>query len=125
MSGSGSRYVNEVVVHVRGDGATLDDGTPIAQSVVERIAPDGFIRALIHDAAGRPINASGRHRHPSARQRRVVQERDRACVDCGATQFLEYDHEPAFETTRRTLVEELRLRCWACHRARHAHGRAR
>ncbi len=123
MTGGGSRYVTEVVVHVRGDGATLDDGTAIAGSIVERIAPDAFVRALIHDAAGRPINASGRHRHPSARQRRVVKERDGGCVDCGGTDFLEYDHEPGFGTTRRTVVDELRLRCRVCHRARHALGR--
>ncbi len=123
MTGGGSRYVTEVVVHVRGDGATLDDGTPIAGSMVERIAPGAFVRALVHDASGRPINASGRHRHPSARQRRVVKERDGACVDCGGTEFLEYDHEPGFGTTRRTVVDELRLRCWTCHRVRHAVGR--
>jgi hypothetical protein len=39
----------EVIVHVRGDGATLDDGTALPMSVVERIAPEAFIRALIHD----------------------------------------------------------------------------
>ena len=55
----------EVIVHVRGDGNTFDDGTPVADSIVERIAPAAFIRALIHDAESRPINASGRRRHPS------------------------------------------------------------
>lgn len=73
----------EVVVHVRGDGCTLDDGTPLAGSVVERIAPSAFIRALIHDTEGRPVNASGRQRHPTSRQQRVVKERDRVCRDCG------------------------------------------
>ena len=117
--GGGGRVVTEVVLHVRGDGCTLDDGTPIASSVVERIAPHAFLRALIHDADRRPINASGRHRHPTNRQRRVVRERDRACVDCGSTNFLEYDHVPPFEITRRTIVDELRTRCWTCHHARH------
>jgi hypothetical protein len=77
------------------------------------------VRALIHDAEGRPINASGRHRHPTTRQRRVVHERDRACVDCGSTEFLEYDHDPSYEQSGRTVVDELRSRCWACHRKRH------
>jgi len=119
VRGGGGTVVTEVVMHVRADGCTLDDGTPIPGSVVERIAPESFLRALIHDAQARPINASGRHRHPSARQRRVVHERDAACVDCGATELLEYDHEPGYEESRRTVVEELRLRCWTCHRARH------
>jgi hypothetical protein len=116
----GAALVTEIVVHVRGDGCTFDDGTPVAETFVERIAPSSFLRALIHDAEGHPINASGRQRHPTHRQQRVVAARDRACVDCGATEFLEYDHEPAFDVTRRTVVDELRLRCWTCHRARHA-----
>jgi len=34
----------EVIIHVRNDGATLDDGTALPTSVVERIAPEAFIR---------------------------------------------------------------------------------
>lgn len=109
----------EIVIHVRGDGCTLDDGTPIADTVVERLAPDAFLRALVHDARGRPVDASGRRRHPSGRQRRVVRERDRACVDCGATDLLEYDHDPPFDDSRRTVVDELVLRCANCHHRRH------
>jgi hypothetical protein len=115
--------VTEVVMHVRGDGCTLDDGAPLAGSVVERIAPRAFLRALIHDAEGRPINASSRHRHPTTRQRRVVRERDRACVDCGSTDFLEYDHDPPYERSRHTVVDELKVRCWSCHHARHRRAR--
>ena len=124
VRGGGAMVATEVVLHVRGDGCSLDDGTPIAGSVVERIAPDGFLRVLIHDAEGRPINASGRHRHPTARQRRVVRERERACVDCGSTDLLEYDHDPDFEQSHQTVVDELWLRCWRCHHARHRRGSA-
>jgi hypothetical protein len=115
----------EVVVHVRGDGCALDDGTPVADSIVERIAPASFLRALIHDAERRPINASGRHRHPTDRQKRVVKERDRVCVDCGGGELFEYDHEPDFEISQQTLVEELRLRCCTCHHDRHRRGGSR
>jgi hypothetical protein len=110
-------------MHVRADGCALDDGTPIAGSVIERIAPESFLRVLIHDADRRPINASGRQRHPTARQRRVVRERDRVCVDCGSTEFLQYDHDPDFDQSRRTIVGETWLRCWICHRLRHAKAR--
>ena len=119
LMGGGAHVLTEIVVHLRGDGATFDDGTPVPWSELERIAPASLFRALIHDADGRPINASGRRRHPSTRQKRVVVERDRVCVDCGATEFLEFDHEPDYETSGRTVIDELLLRCWACHRARH------
>jgi len=122
VAGGGTAIQTELVLHVRGDGCTLDDGTPIAGSIVERIAPASFLRALIHDAERRPINASGAHRHPTQRQKRVVKERDRVCVDCGSNEFLQYDHVPGFEQTRHTLIEELFLRCSNCHRDRHGQG---
>jgi hypothetical protein len=119
VAGGGAAIQTEVVLHVRGDGCTLDDGTPIAGSIVERIAPASFLRALIHDAERRPINASGAHRHPTRRQKRVVKERDRVCGDCGSSEFLQYDHVPDFEETRHTVIEELFLKCSKCHRDRH------
>ncbi len=112
--------VTELVLHVRGDGCTLDDGTPIPSTVVERIAPEAFLRALVHDAEGRPVDASNRRRHPTTRQQRVVHERDRACVDCGEHHLLHYDHVPAYEQTHHTITTELELRCAPCHRRRHA-----
>jgi hypothetical protein len=125
VHGGGGSFVTEVVLHVRGDGCTLDDGTPIAETVVERLVPGSFLRALIHDANRRPVNASSRQRHPTTRQRRVVHERDRRCVDCGATELLECDHDPPFEQTNRTVTDELRERCVNCHHRRHRNGRAR
>ncbi|MCC6226851.1 MAG: DUF222 domain-containing protein [Microthrixaceae bacterium] len=119
VEGEGASVQTEVILHVRGDGCTLDDGTPVAGSLVERIASGAFLRVLIHDAQRRPINASGRQRHPSERQKRVVHERDKGCVDCGATSLLEYDHEPDYSISGHTIIEELRERCWGCHRARH------
>lgn len=109
----------EIVLHVRGDGATCDDGTPIPDTVIAELVPGSFLRALIHDADGRPVNASARQRHPTARQKRVVKERDRACVDCGRADLLEYDHNPPYQTTHHTTVDELELRCAPCHQQRH------
>jgi len=125
VSRGGGAISTEIVMHVRGDGCSLDDGTPIADSVIERIAPEAFLRVLIRDAESQPVNASGKQRHPTDRQRRVVKARDRCCVDCGATEFLQYDHEPDYIRNRHTIVGELWLRCWACHRARHAKQRDR
>ena len=120
--GGGRALRAEVIIHVRGDGGTLDDGTPITMTAVERIAPEAALRVMIHDAERHPINVSGLHRHPTARQRRLVKERDRVCVACGSSEFLEYHDEPPYEQSGRTLVEETELRCSRCHRRKH--GRA-
>ncbi|HKY16351.1 MAG TPA: HNH endonuclease signature motif containing protein [Microthrixaceae bacterium] len=120
LAGSGGGAVTtEVVLHVGGDGCTLDDGTPISGSIVERLVPESFISAVIHDADSRPINASGRQRHPTRRQRRVVKERDRTCVDCDGSVLLQYDHVPDYDLSNRTLIDELELRCAPCHQRRH------
>ncbi len=119
LSEGAGRVRTEVVIHVRGDGTTMDDGTPIPVSVVERIAPESTLRAMIHDAEGKPINASGRHRYPTVRQKRVVKERDRGCVDCGSTQLPTFDHNPDHAITKRTIVDEVELRCAPCHWQRH------
>lgn len=115
----GGTIDTEVVVHVSGEGNTLDDGTPLSDSAVARLAPESFIRALIHDSAKNPIDATNRRRHPSQRQKRLVKARDENCVDCGRADLLEYDHVPAYEQTGHTITTELRLRCAPCHRRRH------
>lgn len=109
----------EVIFHVRGDGCAADDGTPVTETAIASLIDEARLRAMIHDADGRPINASAAQRHPTTRQKRVVKERDRACVDCGRTDLLEYDHVPAYEETGHTVVDELRLRCAPCHHRRH------
>jgi len=119
ITGGGCNVTTDIVLHVRADGCTLDDGTPIAGTTVERIASEASLRVMIHDAESHPINVSGRHRHHTKRQKLVVKERDRSCVDCGSTDFLQYDHVPDFDITEHTLVEETELRCSKCHQARH------
>jgi len=109
----------EVVVHVRGDGNTLDDGTPVPDSVIGDLIPTSFVSALIHDTHGDPIDASNRRRHPTRRQKRLVRERDQHCNDCGRHDLLEYDHVPAYQTTGHTITTELELRCAPCHQKRH------
>ncbi len=120
LEGGSARPTVEVVLHVRGDGTTMDDGTPIPSSVIERIASRAAIRAMVHDADGKPINVSSKHRFPTTRQKRVVKERDRGCVDCGRTELLTFDHSPDFAISRRTIVDELETRCAPCHWKRHA-----
>ncbi len=116
---SPGEITTEVIVHVRGDGCTLDDGTPITDSEVAKLLPTAFIRTMIHNADRNPINASGKQRHPTTRQKRVVKERDKCCVDCGSNELHEFDHDPAFEQTSHTVIEELKIRCSPCHSRRH------
>ena len=113
----------EVVLHVRAGGCSTDDGTPVPETVIASLVPDSFIRVLIHDVEGDPVDASSRRRYPTARQKRVVKERDRCCVDCGRSVLLEYDHVPGYETTGHTVTDQLELRCATCHHNRHADSR--
>ena len=119
LTNGGANILTEVIFHVRGDGCTLDDGTPVPDHAVARLLPTALIRMLIHDAERRPINASRRQRIPTTRQKRVVRERDQRCIDCGTTDLIQYDHEPDYDITRHTIIEELRCRCSRCHRTRH------
>jgi len=112
--------VTEVVIHVRGDGSTFDDGTPVTNNAVCQRLDQSFVRMMIHDSTRRPINASNRRRHPTTRQKRVVLEaHNHECVDCQETELLELDHNPPYFQTHRTVTTELEPRCAPCHRARH------
>ncbi len=114
----------EVVLHIRGDGCTLDDGTPITASAVARLIDTAFIRLLIHDAESNPVNTSTRQRHPNPQQKRLIKERDRGCIDCGRRELLVHDHNPPWENTHHTHTDEIELRCAPCHRTKHDHEAA-
>ena len=110
----------EVVIHVRGDGTTFDDGTPLTNNTVCQRLDESLIRLLLHGVDGSPIDATNRRRHPTTRQKRVVLEaHNHECVDCQSTDLLELDHNPPYEQTRHTVTTELEPRCAPCHRARH------
>ncbi len=123
--GSGVEMTTEVVIHVRGDGTTFDDGTPATNNAVCQRLDESFVRLMIHDAERRPINASNRRRFATARQKRVVLEsHNHECIDCQATDLLELDHNPPYHETGHTVTSELEPRCAPCHRARHRGDRA-
>lgn len=120
----GAKVRTEVIVHVRGDGTRLDNGVPINANLIAQLLPQSTIRAMIHDAESKPINVSGRHRHPTERQKLVVSEREPACA-CGSTVFLDCHHEPPFDESKRTVIDELEMKCGNCHRIRHQDERRR
>lgn len=116
------RVDTEVVVHLRGDGNTFDDGTPITTSAVARQLDRSYLRLMLHDENRRPIDATNRRRFPTPRQQRVVLERHgHQCIDCGTTDLIELDHNPPYARTHHTVTTELEPRCAPCHRARHRH----
>ena len=118
--GKNIELTTEVVVHVRGDGTTFDDGTPVTNNAVCQRLDQSFVRMLLHDMEGKPIDASNRRRHPTTRQKRVVLEaHNHECVDCQSPDLLELDHNPPYEQTQHTVTTELEPRCAPCHRARH------
>ena len=118
-NGTGAKVDTELVLHVRADGCSLDDGTPIAGHAVASLVPTAMIRALIHDVDGKPIDATNTRRHPTPRQKALVDEQQPRCIDCGSTDLLEYDHDPPFAATGHTVTSELGHRCAPCHRERH------
>jgi hypothetical protein len=109
----------EIIIHLRADGITLHDGTPLSRSTVAGLIDEAFIRVMIHDAQSHPVDVSERHRHPTPRQKLVVDERHPVCADCGTEELLEYHHEPPFEVSGRTVIDELDRRCGRCHDRRH------
>ncbi len=120
--GTDVAITTEVILHVRGDGATFDDGTPITYSAVTKQLDDSFIRLMIHDENRAPLDATNKRRHPTTRQKRVVLEaHHHECVDCQSTDLLELDHNPPYHLTKHTVTDELEPRCAPCHRARHRH----
>ena len=110
----------EVVIHIRGDGNTFDDGTPLTTNAITRQLDHTYIRLMIHNAQRKPIDATNKRRYPTTRQKRVVLEtHNHQCIDCQTTQLLELDHNPPHEQTGHTITTELQPRCVPCHKAHH------
>lgn len=117
---AGGTATAEVVVHVRPDGNTLSDGTPLSDHAVTSLLPDGFVSLLVHDTEGRPIDASPRRRTPTRRQRRVLDEAQPTCAHpgCDARTFLQYDHVRPYREGGPTTIANLRRLCGTHNRAR-------
>lgn len=115
------RSVAEVVVHVRPEGNTLADGTPLSDHAVGRLLPEAFVSLLMEDNQRRPIDASPRRRFPTRRQRRVVDARDPECAEdgCHARDWVQYDHIDPYDPARpNTVVGNLQRLCGPHNRAK-------
>jgi hypothetical protein len=120
LASRGGSITAEVVVHVRADGNSLTDGTPLSDHAVAALLPDGFVSLLLHDNEGYPIDASPRRRAPTRRQRRVIDERYPECAHpgCTATAFLQYDHIDPYARGGLSTLDNLQRLCGPHNRAR-------
>ena len=116
ITDGGASVTAEVVVHVRADGTTLTDGTPLSDHTVASLLPESFVSLLLHDNERQPIDAS--------RQRRVLDERDPECTHpgCHATTFLQYDHIRPYTEGGPTVLDNLRRLCGPHNRAAWSSG---
>lgn len=82
-----------VYVHLDTDGAWLNQGPALPGALLEKICCDTVIRP-VWETAGTPVNVGRAQRIVPERTRRLVLDRDRACLvpGCGATQHLEIHH---------------------------------
>ncbi|MGB3410546.1 MAG: DUF222 domain-containing protein [Microthrixaceae bacterium] len=117
---AGGAVTAEVVLHVRGDGNTLADGTPLSDHAVGKLLPEAFVSLLMHDSQRQPIDASPRRRFPTRRQRRVLDQIDEECrhPGCHATEFLQYDHDQPYALGGPTILANLRRLCGPHNRDR-------
>ncbi|GAC1445232.1 MAG: hypothetical protein NVS3B26_11440 [Mycobacteriales bacterium] len=66
--------------------ARLSDGTRIGLEAMRRLGCFGRIGAVILDAAGRPVGASGSHRNATPRERRALEAQWGGCAVDGCNQ---------------------------------------
>ena len=94
VTGGGGSVDAELVIHVDHNGCHLADGTPVSDHAVAGLVDGAFISLLMHDHQRRPIDASPRRRHPTRRQKRVLDARQPECAEpgCTARALLQYDH---------------------------------
>ncbi len=120
VTGGGGQVDAEVVIHVRPEGNTFADGTPLSDHAVGRVLPDAFVSLLMKDNRRQPIDASPRRRFPTRRQRRVIDARSGECAHpgCHARTFLQYDHVQPFPKGGPTVLSNLQRLCGPHNRAK-------
>jgi hypothetical protein len=66
--------------------ARMSDGTRLRLDTVRRLGCDGRIAAVVLDAYGRPVGASGTHRNATRRERRALEAQWGGCAVDGCNQ---------------------------------------
>jgi hypothetical protein len=66
--------------------ARMSDGARLRLDTVRRLGCDGRLTAVVLDAYGRPVGASGTHRHATRRERRALEAQWGGCAVDGCNQ---------------------------------------
>lgn len=91
--------------------------------MVRDLIDDAFVKAVTHDGV-RIDTVVHYGRHISAEVRSALELGDppgfegAVCVDCGRRYRLEWDHLDPVANNGPTSFENLKGRCWPCHRAK-------
>ncbi|GAB2926001.1 HNH endonuclease signature motif containing protein [Rhodococcus aerolatus] len=119
----------EVLLRVDELGSHLQDGPPLEPAAAAELQCGATRRAVVVDAAGRPLGARGgpvlafgrARRVPSPAQLRALLLRDGGCraPGCGRTRFLHAHHVVPCSRGGRTDLDNLLLLCGGCHRSLH------
>jgi hypothetical protein len=125
-----SRPPVEIVVHVDpGDAAasdttaTLEDGTSLPQSTLERLACDSAVVRVVEDSRGNVLDVGRRRRTIPAALRRALRLRDRGCRFPGCTnRFVDGHHVIPWSHGGETKLANLASLCRRHHRFVHELG---
>lgn len=106
-----------------GEVCHIIDGGPVPVQVVQELAKDAFIKAVLHDGVQvHTVKHLGRHLPAELRTALDLGGppgfRGAACADCGRRYGLEYDHVDPVAHGGLTAMANLVARCWPDHRAK-------
>jgi uncharacterized protein DUF222/HNH endonuclease len=107
---------------ISGSWAEIESGPVIHPEVARRLSCTARIQAVIEDANGEAIAMGGVSREPSRAMMRQLRFRDRACVFCGSTRYLQAHHIRCWSKGGRTDLDKLILVCWFHHMLVHEYG---
>ncbi len=103
-----------------GEVCHIVGGGPIPVELARQLAEDAFLKVVLHD--GKDVQRVFHHGRRYTAELKTALDlgpvpafSGRACVDCGRTWGLEYDHQDPIAHTGPTSMENVVDRCWPCH----------
>ncbi len=103
-----------------GEVCHIVGGGPIPVELAKQLAEDAFLKVVVHD--GKDVQRVFHHGRRYTAELKTALDlgpvpafSGRACVDCGRTWGLEYDHQDPIAHTGPTSMENVVDRCWPCH----------